>query len=343
MICVAAVFQLISSHCGLGQTSAPMAPGKTETSQIQQIRLLVGSGPGGGYDTYARLLAAHLPRHLPGDPKIVVQNMPGAGSLVVSNYLANIAPSDGSVFAGVHSLTATHPLFYPDRAKYDARKLIWLGSAVREKTFGLAATSSKVTSFKDAFSREMIVAGSTGSTTSFPSFLNSVLGTRFNVVKGYNSTSAGILALERGEVDGVIGITGPGMKGAGDRLVDQGQARVFIQFGMSRHPDHPLTDWIFDYASTQDQRLAMNLMFGTQEFGRPYVAPPGVSDGVVMRLRNAISNVLKDDLLVEEAAKRKLDIEYTGPDEIEQIITKMYSAPPDVIAAVKKVLGDQVQ
>ena len=231
--CFAALFQFVAFDRNLAQTGpafpsngeAPetVTEGKPDTPPIPQIRLLVGSGPGGGYDTYARLLARHLPRHLPGEPRIIVQNMPGAGSLVVSNYLVNIAPQDGSVFAGVNSLTATNPLFYPDRAKYDARKLVWLGSAVRERTFGLAATSSQVVSFGDSFSREMIVAGSTGSTTSFPAFLNSVLGTRFNVVEGYSATSAGLLALETGEVDGVIGITGPGMKGTGDRLLEQGK------------------------------------------------------------------------------------------------------------------------
>lgn len=351
--CLAALFQFVAFDFSLAQTGAAFpskgeaqatsTQKKPDTPLIPQIRLLVGSGPGGGYDTYARLLAGHLPRHLPGEPRIVVQNMPGAGSLVVTNYLVNIAPNDGSVFAGVHSLTATHPLFYPDRAKYDARKLVWLGSAVREKTFGLAATSSKVVSFRDSFAREMIVAGSTGSTTSFPAFLNAVLGTRFNVVKGYNATSAGLLALERGEVDGVIGITGPGMKGTGDRLLDEGKARVFIQFGMSRHMDYLKTDWIFDYGDNQEQRMAMSLMFGTQEFGRPYIAPPGVPTAVAHRLRDAVSDTLKDSALLNEAAKRQLDIEYTSPDEIQAIIAKMYDAPPDVIASVKKVLGDQTQ
>lgn len=313
----------------------------TEGSVKTQSRLLVGSSPGGGYDTYARLIAAHLPRYLPNSPKIIVQNMPGAGSLVVSNYLSNIAPRDGSVFAAVHSLAATHPLFYPERVKYDARTMVWIGSAVRETTFGLSSTSSKAPSFQSAFQDEMIVAGSTGSTTTFPTFLNAILGTRFNVVKGYNATSAALLALERGEVNGVIGVTGPGMRGLGDRLVEEGKARVFIQFGMSRHAAHPTTDWVFDFAKRPEQRVVMNLMFGTQEFGRPFVAPPGLSITQAQTLRAAFAKVLTDELLLEEAKKRKIDIGYTSPEEIDEIITSMYQAPPDAIQLVKKLLGDQ--
>ncbi len=324
-------------------TAGPTSESGGDGAAKAQMRLLVGSSPGGGYDTYARLIAAHLPRRLPNSPRIIVQNMPGAGSLVVSNYLANIAPRDGSVFAAVHNLAATHPLFYPDRAKYDSRTLVWIGSAVRETTFGLASKASNVPSFKNVLQQEMIVAGSTGSTTSFPTFLNAVLGTRFNVVKGYNATSAALLALERGEVNGVIGVTGPGMRGLGDRLVEQGKARVFIQFGMSRHPDHLTTDWVFDYAERPEQRVAMNLMFGTQEFGRPFVAPPGLSATHAQTLRTAFANILKDELLLEEAKKRKIDIGYTSPEEIAEIIASMHQAPPAAIQLVKQLLGDQPQ
>jgi len=330
-----------------GGQSAPAADSVSEAANdsaaMTQIRLLVGSSPGGGYDTYARLIAVHLPRRLPNNPRIIVQNMPGAGSLVVSNYLANIAPRDGSAFAAVHSLAATHPLFYPDRAKYDARSLVWIGSAVRETTFGLSSTSSKNFSFKSVFQQDMIVAGSTGSTTSFPTFVNAIIGTRFHVVKGYNSTSAALLALERGEVNGVVGVTGPGMRGLGERLVEQGKARVFIQFGMSRHADYPSTDWIFDYIRDPEQRVSMNLMFGTQEFGRPFVAPTGLAPTQAKTLRAAFADILNDHLLLEEAKKRKIEIGYTSPDEINEIITSIYEAPPAAIQLVKQFLGDTTQ
>lgn len=347
--CAAALMSLAALTPGQAQTgpsagtvSTPATAGDVAGAKTQ-MRLLVGSSPGGGYDTYARLISAHLPRYLPGNPRIVVQNMPGAGSLVVSNHLVNIAPRDGSVFAAVHSLAATHPLFHPERARYDARNMVWIGSAVRETTFGLARVSSNIQTLKDLFKQEVIVAGSTGSTTTFPTFLNSVIGTRFNVVKGYNATSAALLALERGEVDGVIGVTGPGMRGLGQRLVEQGRVRVFVQFGMSRHPDHPKTDWVFDHAERAEQRVAMNLMFGTQEFGRPFVAPPGVGEAATVTLRNAFANVLKDEQLLEEARKRRVDIAYTSPQEIETIIASMYEAPPDAIALVKSMVGDQAQ
>ena len=346
----AAAFMLIASRStaetGTASGSASARAARSSepiAAPMGQLRLLVGSNPGGGYDTYARLLAAHLPARLPGTPKIIVQNMPGAGSLVVTNYLVNVAPRDGTVFAAVHSLAATHPLFYPERAKYDARTLVWIGSAVRETTFGLTSASSKVQSLKDLFNKDPIVAGSTGSTTSFPAFMNSVLGTRFNIVKGYNATSAALLALERGEVDGVIGVTGPGLTGLGERLVEQGQAHLFIQFGMKRHPNHMNTDWIFDYAERPEQRTAMKLMFGTQEFGRPFVAPPGIPNSIASKMRSAFASVLKDDALLQEAGTRRLEIDYTSPEEISEIIASMYEASPATVEFVKQFLGDQGQ
>ena len=346
-IYLAGVLSMFAINSSMAQLAPSSADSTSESggdgAAKMLMRLLVGSSPGGGYDTYARLIAAHLPKGLPNSPRIIVQNMPGAGSLVVTNYLANIAPRDGSVIAAVHSLAATHPLFYPDRAKYDSRTLMWIGSAVRETTFGLSSTAANVPAFKNVFQQDMIVAGGTGGSTSFPNFLNAILGTRFNIVKGYNGTSAALLALERGEVNGVIGVTGPGMRGLGDRLVEQGKARVFLQFGMSRSADHPTADWAFDYAERADQRVAMNLMFGTQEFGRPFVAPPGLSAANAQMLRAAFANILKNDLLLDEAKKRKMDIGYTSPEEIDQIITSMHQAPPAAILLVKQLIGDQAQ
>jgi tripartite-type tricarboxylate transporter receptor subunit TctC len=228
--------------------AAPAAAEDPEFYKNKQIRLIVGSSAGGGYDTYARTIATHLPKHLPGTPKIVVQNMPGAGSLVLANYLYNIAPRDGTVIAAVHSLSATHPLYFPDRVKYDARHMNWLGSALRETHVGVVWSGAPAQSFADILERELIVAGTGGSTNSFPAFTNAVLGTRFNIVKGYDGTKQGMLAMERGEVGGVIGITYASLKATSGALLDARKIKLLVQFGLNRHNELPDTPWVFDFA-----------------------------------------------------------------------------------------------
>lgn len=317
--------------------------GQESGSSTKQIRLLVGSGPGGAYDSYGRLVAAHMNRYLPNTPKIIIQNMPGVGSLILTNHLYHVAPRDGSVIAAVHSLAATHPLFSPEQAKYDVNLLNWIGSAAKETTLGLFWSDSKTKNFNDAFKGESIVAGSTGSTSSFPLFTNTIIGTRFNIVKGYSATSAGLLAMERGEVDGIVGVTVSALKSIGETYFKSGKIKVLVQFGMQKHPEFLETPWIFDFAKTDDQRAAMNLMFGTQEFGRPFVAPPNVSPQTVKMLRDAFLATLQDKQFLDEAEKRRLDINYTSPEDMMAIIKQMYAAPPAVVSDIKKLLGDQLQ
>ncbi len=311
------------------------SPVTTEDFSGKQIRLLVGSAPGGAYDSYARAVAVHMPRHLPGGPKIIVQNMPGAGSLVALNYIYNIAPKDGTVIAAVHSVAGTHPLYFPNRAKYDARKLTWLGSLLRERIVGVVWHTSPVHDFRDMLStKELIVASSSGSTTSFPTFTKSILGAKLNIIKGYAASSAVMLAMERGEVNGVIGMTYTALRMHGDRWAQENKIKVFLQFGLSKHPELADTPWIYDFARSNDERAAMDLMFGTQEFGRPYLAPPDIPDRTKRTLRDAFERTVKDADFRTEAKMRNLEIEFTRPEEIASILDKMYTAPPETVARV---------
>src|SRR5581483_3616003 len=163
----------------------------------KQIRLYVGSAPGGGYDTYGRLLAAHMRRHIPGNPVIVVQNMPGAGSLVLANYLYNVAPKDGTAFGAVNALLATDPLMFPERVKFDPRQFRWLGSALKEDHTGLVWHTSPIKTFDDVFTQELIVAGTGGATNLYPVLTNAILGTKIKMIPGYQGTKQGMLAMER--------------------------------------------------------------------------------------------------------------------------------------------------
>jgi tripartite-type tricarboxylate transporter receptor subunit TctC len=301
----------------------------------KQIRLYVGSSTGGGYDTFARVIAAYMPRHIPGQPAIIVQNMPGAGSLVLANHVYNIGPRDGTELGAVNPQISLDPMFHPDRVKFDPRRFNWIGSALTENHVGVAWHTTAIKTFDDAFKEQLVVAGSGGSTDTYPDFTNGLLGTKFKVVSGYKGTKEGMLAMERGEVTGNVGITWASLKATGGEWLKSNQVRVFIQFGLEKHPELSGVSWIYDYARNDDDRAAMDLLLGPQEFGRPYIAPPDVPEPVVAILRRAFDDTMKDPTFRSEAEKRQLDIDPVGGAEIQKLIEKMYRAPPAVVEKVR--------
>lgn len=304
----------------------------------KQIRMIVGSAPGGGYDLYARTVAAHLRQHLPGSPTIVIQNMPGAGSQVASNYLYNVAPKDGTVIGAIDPLISTDSLFYPDRAKFDPRQFGWLGSALRETHVGVVWSTSPVKTFDDVFKTELVVAGTGGSTNLYPTFVDNLLGTRIKVISGYDGTKQGMLAVERGEVGGEVGITWASLKSTNPERLRDGKLRVFVQFGLKRQPDLPDISLVYDYARNADERAAMNLMFANQEFGRPYVVPPGVPASVLAALRAAFSATMADPDFLADAKHRALDIDPTSGEEIQSSIETIFNTSPAIVQKVKAIL-----
>jgi tripartite-type tricarboxylate transporter receptor subunit TctC len=315
----------------VAQDAAPYFKGKV-------IHLVVGSAPGGGYDAYSRVIAEHMKRHIPGNPTIVIQNMPGAGSLVATNYIANVAPKDGTVIGAVNGLISTDLLIYPERTKFDPRKLQWLGSALRENHVGVVRSESPVKTFDDALTRELIISGTGGATNSYPALTNAILGTKFKIISGYTGTAQGMLAIERGEVDGNVGITWASVKATQAAAIRDGKLKVFVQFGLKKHPELPDVPWIFTYANTEDARAGLRLVLANQEFGRPYIAPQGTPEAAVAILRKAFDETMADADFLADAERRKLDIDPTPGAEIHAIIDETYKTPPDVIARVKPFL-----
>ena len=324
--------------------TGPVAAQDTGISfKDKQIRLMVGSAPGGGYDAYGRLFAAHMRRHLPDNPTIVVQNMPGAGSLVLANHLYNVAPKDGSVFGAVNALLATDPMMYPERVKFDPRQFRWLGSALKENHIGLAWHTSPVRSFDDLFRQELIVAGTGGATNLYPVLTNAILGTKIKMIPGYQGTKQGMLAMERGEVGGNVGITWASLKATAGPWLRDGSVKVLVQYGLEKHPELPGVSWIYDYANNDEDHAAMDLSFGNQEFGRPFIAPPGVPDAVVNVLRTAFEKTMNDPEFRADAEKRQIDLEFTSGAEIQTLIDKFYKTPPAVIGRIKTILEHTAQ
>jgi tripartite-type tricarboxylate transporter receptor subunit TctC len=299
------------------------------------LRIIVGSAPGGGYDAYARVVSEHMRRHIPGNPVIVVQNMPGAGSLVATNFIANVAPKDGTVIGAVNGLIATDLLLYPERTKFDPRKLQWLGSALRENHVGVARANAPVKTFEDSFKQELIVSGTGGSTNSYPVLTNALLGTKFKVVSGYTGTAQGMLAIERGEVDGNVGITWASVKATQTAALRDGRLRVFVQYGLTKHRELPNVAWIFDYVRTDEDRAGLRLLLSNQEFGRPYIAPQDTPAPIVAILRQAFDKTMQDPEFQAEAEKRHLELDATTGIEIQALIEELHKTPPAVVARVK--------
>jgi tripartite-type tricarboxylate transporter receptor subunit TctC len=304
----------------------------------RQIRVIVGSAPGGGYDAYGRLLAQYMRQHVPGNPTFIVQNMPGAGSLVAANYIYNVAPKDGTFIGAVNAMLATDPLVYPDRVKFDPRQFRWLGSALRENHVGVAWNLTRVRTLDDVLKNELIVAGTGGATNFYPLFVDAILGAKMKMIPGYQGTKQGMLAMERGEVGGVVGITWASVKATNSSWLRDGKIRPFVQFGLKKHPELPDVSWIYDYARNDDDRAAMDLAFGNSEFGRPFIAPPGVPDAVVDILRDAFEDTMNDPEFRADAEKRQLDLEITRGAEIQSLIAKIYKTSPSVVERVKKIV-----
>ena len=318
--------------------ATPAAGRDADPFQGKTIHVIVGASAGGGFDTYSRIIAEHLGKHIGGNPLVIVQNMAGAGSLSAANYISNVAPKDGTVIGAMNPAIVTDALFYPDRVKFDARKVKWIGSALRETHVALAWYKSPVKSFDDVFRQQFVVAGSGGTTNIYPMLLNGVLGTRFKLVSGYPGTAEGNLAMQRGDVDGNGGITWASVKATQAEDLRDRNLRILVQFGLSKHKELPNVPWIFDYARSEQNRAALTLVLSTQEFGRPYLVAQGVPDNVVAVLRNAFDETMRSSDFRVEAARRGLDLDSTTGAEIQTLVENIYKTKPEVVTRVRKIL-----
>jgi len=340
--CATAIVSMLVSMlaCMLAANGAS-AQSMEEHFRGKQIRLMIGSSAGGGYDLFARTVAAYWGRHIPGNPMFIPQNMPGSFSLQVANNVFSIAPKDGTVIGAVNPQIVTRAMLDPDRARFDARKFTWLGSALREYQIMVARTDAPVKTFDDAFSTPLIVGGSGGADDTFPTLTNAVLGTKFKVVPGYPGTREVNLAMERGEVEANGAITWASIKATMTAMLKEHRINLIVQFGLRKHPDLPDVPNALSFAKTDEQRAALLLLFATQEFGRPYIAPPDLPAPVAAALRDGFAATMKDPAFLEEAGRRGLDIDPTPVAEIDAVVGKLYATPPDTVQRVREVFNER--
>ena len=303
----------------------------------RNLNLLVGFNVGGGADLYARLIARHLGNHIPGHPTVIVRNMPGAGSMAAANHIFNVAPRDGSEIGLFAGNIVVDPVIGGVPTKYDARKFNWIGAPASETAVCLAAKTTSFKTFEDVLAREMVTGAAGTGTYDFPVVLNnSLLGTRFKLVKGYAGSSGLRLALERGEIEGFCGVGLTSVRSLG--LTDD-KINILVQIAQKKSPVLPNVPMVVDYAKTEQDRQVMRLVFGWEIMERPVAAPPGVPPAIVQALRQGFDQTMRDAAFKSDIAKASLAYDPMSGKEIEDFVDEVYRTPPEVAAKAAQLLG----
>src|SRR4051812_41502503 len=307
------------------------------------MSLIVGFNPGGAYDPYARSVARHLPKHLPGTPNVVVKNMQGAGSILAANHLYNVSPKDGSEIGLIAGSAALEPMFGVRPTQFSGQKFTWIGSANDEPGVCFAWHTSAIATAQDLFRKEMVIGASGTSNLDFPTALNTVLGTRMKLVRGYNGTSAIMFAMERGEIEGMCGMVYAGLKAAHPDWLRDNKVRTLVQIGLEPNPKLAGVPFALDLAKSEDDKRVLRLVVGWTIMGRPFLAPPGIPEDRKAALRRAFDETMRDPAFLEDAAKQRLDVAAIGGAEIEAFLKDAYATPKPLVERAAKILAQSQQ
>ncbi len=305
----------------------------------KQIRLIVGSAVGGGYDLYSRALARHIVHHIPGNPTIIVQNLPAAGGMVMTNQLYSQGPKDGTVMAAPLNGIPTAPMLQQG-AQFDATKLNWLGSLQREPYVAFLWHTAPVSHITELATKEVLVGSTTVGTTmnDFPLLLNDLLGYKFKVVRGYKGTPAINIATERGEIQGNGGVGLASVKTLSQTWIDEKKIKFIVQYNLQPYPELSGVPMVMDLAKTDIQRTAMRLMFARTEYARPYFLPPEVPAARVQALRRAFDATMKDPAFVAEAQKLQLELSPMTGEAMQALVADLARTPPEISNRVRNAL-----
>ena len=295
------------------------------------IRVVIGYSVGGGYDLYARLLARHMEKYIPGHPKLLPQNMEGAGSLKATNYLYGVAPKDGSTIGIIGRGLAMEPLL--GDGKYDATKFTWIGSIASEISICASWHTSPVKTWDDVLTRNFTVGGNgSGSDPDiFALLLRNVFGAKIKLVTGYPGGADINLALERGELEGRCGWSWSTIKSRNASWLQERKINLLAQFALEKHQDLADVPLIMDLATTQEQRQILRLILARQVMGRPVLAPPGVPEDRKLALRKAFDATMTDPEFLAEAKKADLEVNPVNGETIDRLLADLYQTPKDIL------------
>jgi len=308
----------------------------------KNVELYIGYSVGGGYDLYARVLARHIGRHIPGNPTVVAKNMEGAGSLRLANWLYRVAPKDGSVFATIGRGTGFDPLLGQQAAQFDGTKFTWIGSGNHEVSVCVAFEGrAGITKFEDLRTKEMTVGGTGASadTDQFPKVVNGVLGTKMKIVSGYPGGNDVVLAMERGELQGRCGWSWSSVKATHGSWIAEKKLNVLVQLSLEKHPDLPDIPLVTDFAKTDEEMQILKLIFARQVMGRPFLAPPGIPAERAAALRTAFMATMTDPVFTADAERSQLEVNPVAGDDLQKLVAEIYRTPAEVAKKAAELLA----
>jgi tripartite-type tricarboxylate transporter receptor subunit TctC len=303
------------------------------------LTIYVGHQPGSLYDTNARFVARNLPRFLPGNPNVIVRNMPGAATLNAANHAANLAPKDGTALALIARGVAMEPLLGGQGVRFDPLKLNWIGSSSQEISIVAVRADTGVRTLDDARKRELVVAASGADAVTFPMTLNSLLGTRFRVITGYRAGAEMNLAVERKEVDGRGSWSWSAFRHDGMPLVKRGELVMLAQMGLTKVPELPQVPLVMDLAQSDEQRRILEVVLAAQAMAWPLFAPAEAPHERVKLLRDAYLAMLKEPQALADAHKTGIEVAPVAGAAINDMLQKVYATSPSVIAKARELAG----
>jgi tripartite-type tricarboxylate transporter receptor subunit TctC len=331
----------------LGFGGLAHAQGEPVSFAGKRINLYIGfSATGFGYDTYGRALARYLGKYLPGNPTIVPQNKPGAGSLTLLNFLDNVAAKDGTEIGLVGRGAAMEPLLGGETsaAKFDPTKMAWIGSMNNEVAGFFLSDRAPAKDLKAILAGQSIQVGSTGAGGDpqiFAAAVNAILHSNLKMIAGYPGMNEIVLAIDRGELDGVLGYSwGVARMGIRDQL-KEGKIKLIMQLALKKHPELPDVPLVTELVGEGEGKRVLELIFARQSMGRPIVAPPGMDPRITAALRKAFADVMRDPEFIAECDKLSLEISYVSGEEVQELVKGFYALPESVIAQARKIMAAQ--
>ncbi len=333
--------RIMGAMAAAGLAGAVLATGDARADAVadfykgKTVTILIGYDTGGGYDQYARVLARHYDRHIPGRPSVVPRNMTGAGSIVAANAVYNSLPQDGTNIAAVGRGIAMEPLFGRQGPQFEGTKINWIGSMNNEVSVCVVWHEAKAPRIQDAMTKELIIGGTAQGSdgVDFPIILNNVLGTKFRLITGYPGGSSQMLAMERREIDGRCGWSWSSIKATRPNWIRDKQIDVTLQIALKGDPDLdkqgvPL---VMNLAKDDRDRQILRLIFARQTMGRPFMAGPGVPAERVAALRAAFDATMKDPAFLADAEKGKMDIDPVSGQEVQDLVAELYKTPKELV------------
>jgi tripartite-type tricarboxylate transporter receptor subunit TctC len=324
---------------------ASEAQSTSDFYQGRTVRIVVGYDAGGGYDVVARLIAQHLSRFIPGNPTVVVQNMPGAGSLNAANFVASAAPQDGTVIAALNAVLPFQPLLDAEGARFDPLKVHWLPTPNSETALVTVWHTAPIQSLEDARKQDVLL-GSSGQNSSsgfYGRIFNELFGTRFKLIVGYTGEPQTYVAMERGEVHGHGSTTWNSLRRSYADAIKDKKIRLILQYGAKPHPELAGVPFAGDLAKSEDDRLLLEIATGALVLGRPYMMGANVPIDRIEIISKAFEAMFRDPVFIADAKLRKIDVEPVSAAEVRDLIRRAYEAPKPVLERLRRLYKSSVQ